>query len=92
MNNKVYELKNGEGYIKEYDDEGKLIFEGDYLDGKQSEGKVYDEQGNIKYEMKNINGEGKEYDDLAKLKFEGEYLYRKRNANGKEYYRNGNLR
>ena len=32
----VYELENGAGTIKEYDDD-KLIFEGDYLNGKKME-------------------------------------------------------
>ena len=31
MNNKVYELKNGKGYIKEYYWNGELEFEGEYL-------------------------------------------------------------
>ena len=59
---------------KEYDDDGKLRFEGEYLDGKQSEGKVYDDQGNMIYEMKIIIGEGTEYWYNGKLEFEGEYL------------------
>ena len=31
MNIKVYEVKNGDGYIKEYDFNGKLTFEGEYI-------------------------------------------------------------
>ena len=38
--------------------EGKLIFEDEYSDGKQSKGKVFDEKGNMIHEMKNINGKG----------------------------------
>ena len=34
MNNKVYELKNGSGVIKDYDLNGILIVEGDYLNGE----------------------------------------------------------
>ena len=32
--NIVYELKEGKGFIKEYDFYGKLKFEGEYLNGK----------------------------------------------------------
>ena len=35
MNDIVFELKNGNGKIKEYDDVGRLIFEGEYLNGKK---------------------------------------------------------
>ena len=31
LNNIVYELNDGKGYIKEYWDDGKLIFESEYL-------------------------------------------------------------
>ena len=65
----------------------QLSFEGEYLDGKQSEGKVYDTEGNIIDEIKNINGKGKEYDSHGELIFEGEYLNGKRNGKGKEYYK-----
>ena len=37
MNNKVYELKNGGGYIKEYYHNGKLKFEGEYSNEKKTE-------------------------------------------------------
>ena len=42
---------------KEYDNKGKLIFEGEYLCGKNFNGKGYNEQGNAKYEklMEMIN-------------------------------------
>ena len=32
--NIIYELKNGNGKVKEYDDEGILKFEGEYINGK----------------------------------------------------------
>ena len=32
--NIIYELINGNGRIKEYNDNGKLIFEGEYLNGQ----------------------------------------------------------
>ena len=33
--NKVYELKDGNGFVKEYDDQGKIIFIGKYLNGEK---------------------------------------------------------
>ena len=33
--NIIYELKNWNGKVKEYDTYGKLIFEGNYLNGKK---------------------------------------------------------
>ena len=32
--NTIYELKNGNGNVKEYDNDGILEFEGEYLNGK----------------------------------------------------------
>ena len=64
--------------------DGKLIFEGEYLNGK---GKEYYDNGKLKFEgeYKNgkRNGKGKEYYINGKLKFEGEYL------NGKKWNGNG---
>ena len=37
MKDIIYELKNGNEYIKEYYDNGKLEFEGKYLNGKNIE-------------------------------------------------------
>jgi len=77
--NIIYELINGNGYVKEYYDEGKLKFEGQYLNGKKTgKGKEYNSY-NYKLEFEGEyldgkrNGKGKEYwNDI--LKFEGEYL------------------
>ena len=90
--------RNGKG--KEYWD-GNLIFEGEYLNGKQWNGKGYN-NNQIIYELKDGNGlvdtkyfkgeikngerNGKEYNLLGKLIYEGEYLNGKRwNGNEKEY-------
>ena len=83
-NNIVYELKNGKGYVIDYYDNGKLYFEGEYLNGQRNGiGKEYDYKGKLKFESIYLNGKrngkGKEYYDNGILKFEGEYL------NG-EYY------
>ena len=51
MNNKVYELKNGEGYIKEYNDEGKLYMESEYsIINPKVKAKEYYNTGNLKFE------------------------------------------
>ena len=40
--NSIYELIKGTGKIKEYNDNGKLIFEGEYLNGERNgKGKIY---------------------------------------------------
>ena len=86
--------KNGKGKeYKEYKGEVKLIFEGEYLDGKKWEGKYfeYDEDsGKLIFECKYLkgimNGEAKEYDKYnGQLLFSGKYLNGKRNGKGTEY-------
>ena len=50
-NNIIYELKNGKGYIKEYNLYNDLIFEGEYLNGKRNgKGKEFDLDWNLIYE------------------------------------------
>ena len=65
------------------------MFEGEYLNKKKWNGKIYDYNGEI-IEIKNGNGKVKEYDFSGKLKFEGEYLNGER-FNGKEYNYNSKL-
>ena len=80
LGNVIYELKDGKGLIKEYnefnedEDENEynhLKFEGEYLNGER-------------------NGKGKQYFN-GQLIFEGEYLNGKKNGKGKEYFLNGGL-
>ena len=64
LGNTVYELQNGNGNIKIYEN-GNLIFEGDYLKGKiTGKGKQYDRNGNLIYKGEYLNsqwnGKGKE--------------------------------
>jgi len=92
--NILYELHNGNVYIKKYFLE-KLIFEGEYLNGeKNGIIKEYDINGNIKFEGEYLNGKrngkGKEYYKNHNLKFEGEYFKNKR-WNGKGYDLNNNI-
>ena len=84
--NKTWELVNGNGEVKEYDDNGYLLFEGEYLKGERNgKGKEYDYSGKLEFEGEYINGErnekGKEYDYNGKLIYEGEYLNDKRKEN-----------
>ena len=78
--------ENGKG--KEYNKYCKLIFEGEYLNGKRiGKGKEY-YLGNLIFEGEYLygkrNGEGKEYYG-GRLIYEGKYANGKRNGKGKEY-------
>ena len=73
--NTYCELKNGKGYIKNYNFYG-LLFEGEYLNGeKNGRGKEYYYYERLK----------------ERLIFDGEYLNGKRNGKGKEFNKNGKL-
>ena len=82
---------NGEldGLVKEYDNYGKLIFEGEYKNGMILNGKQYI-NNKIIFELK--DGKGKEYDYNGKLIFEGEYLNGEINRIYKVYGYNGKLK
>ena len=87
-----YEIINGKGIIKEYDNEGELIFEGEYLNGERNgRGKEYSNDGELIFDGVYLNGkrngEGKEYsnDDEGELIFEGKYL------NGKKMEKEKNI-
>jgi len=52
----IYELINGNGKIKEYSYDGKLEFEGEYLNGKRNgKGKEYID-GELIFEGEYLNG------------------------------------
>ena len=88
----MYELKNNiNGKGKEYYDNGKLKFEGEYLNGeKNGKGKEYDDNGNLKFEGEYLNDlkwNGKGYDPYNNIVYElkdGKGLF-------KEYYDAGEL-
>ena len=73
------EYLNGErnGIGKEFDHNGKIIFEGKYLKGKRWIGKykIYNYSYKLIFKSQYINGEingdAKEYYDDGSLKFEG---------------------
>ena len=76
--NAIYEIKNGKGFIKEYNKYGEILFEGGYLKGERNgKGKEYNKYGEIVYEGGYLNGKrngkGKEY-FKGELVFEGEFL------------------
>ena len=93
--NLVYEGKclngkrNGKG--KEYYNDSKLKFEGEYLNNKKWNGKGFNSLNEVLYKLKNGKGLVKEYDYNDKLSFEGEYLNGEKNGKGKEYDPNSNL-
>jgi len=69
-----YEIKVGNGNGKEYDDNGKLIFEGEYLnDNRHDKEKEYYNNNNIKFEGEYIIGKrlnGKGYDENYNIAYE----------------------
>ena len=84
-------MKNGKGYIKEYDYNGSLKYEGEYLNGK---GKQYLNNKIIfegEYLKGKKNGKGKNYNYNGNLIFEGEYLNGKKNGKGKEMAKEKNM-
>ena len=52
---------------KQYDSNGKLAFEGEYLKGKKWNGKGYDDLNNIIYELEKGKGTIKEYDNYDRI-------------------------
>ena len=63
--NKICEIKDGKGKIKEYHYNGNLKFEGEYLNGERNgNGKEYYNNGNLKFEgvyLKDKRWNGKYY-------------------------------
>ena len=52
----IYELRNGNGKLKEYFDEGNLFFEGEYLNRqKNGKGKDYWNNGKLRFEGEYLN-------------------------------------
>jgi len=89
--NIIYELKNGNGFVKEYSSNGQLIFEGQYLNGERDgDGKEYNHIfGFLLFEGeylkgKRWNGKGKEYDNTGNLISEEIYINGNINKEEKE--------
>ena len=75
------------GYLRKYDHEGNLLFEGDFVDViKTGKGKQYNNKRELIFEGEYLYGEkikGKAYLN-GRLEYQGEYL-NKRKYNGKGY-------
>ena len=91
--NIIYEIKNGKGFIKEFDEPGNLIYEGEYLNGERhGKGKeyyTYYSESKLSFEGEYLygkrNGKGKLYDYAGKLVFEGDFINGQKNGKGKNY-------
>ena len=73
-----FEIKNGKGNIKKYNDISDIYFEGEYINGKiNGKGKEYNCNYTLKFEGEYINGKrdgkGKGYYENGKLEFEGTF-------------------
>ena len=76
--------RNGKG--EEYDKNGNLRFEGEYLNGIKWNGKGYDAKGYEEFKIKEGKGTIKEYNWYnGNLIYEGEYVNGIRNGKGKEF-------
>ena len=76
-NNIKYKLKNWKEFIKGCNHEGKLIYEGEYLNGERNgRGKEYYDNGQIKYKgeyLYDLKIKDKYY-VIEKLEYEGDFL------------------
>ena len=63
--------KNGKG--KEYNEDGKVQFEGEYLNGQKIEGNKYDNKGNKILRIEK-DGTRREYYDNGYFQFKGKYI------------------
>ena len=86
--NIIYELKNGQGMVKDFPI-SEIRFEGEIYNGKRRKGKEYIDNIIIfegEYLNGKRNGKGKEFKWNGELEFEGEYLNDLKNGKGKIYY------
>ena len=91
---KQYEIKNGTGYIYEYDRYNKLLFEGEVIRGiKTGKAKEYI-SGYLYFDGFYLNdkkeGRGKIFDFQNNIDYEGNFCKGMKNGYGKEY-RSGKL-
>ena len=57
----IYIIKDGKGNIKKYNFDGKLEFEGEYLNGKKhGKGKEYNYEDKLEFEGEYLNGKSME--------------------------------
>ena len=77
---------------KIYNDRGIIRYEGTKLKGILWTGIGYDPYGKKAFEIKNGKGIIKKYYETGELKINAEFLYGYILGNGKEYYKNGNMK
>ena len=66
--NKINEVKEGKGYIKEYFYQNKIKSEGEYLNGeKNGKGKEYNMDGLLIFEGEYKNGKKMEKENITKI-------------------------
>ena len=83
---KDYEMRNGNGKLKLFDDNNKIIFEVEYKNGR-----IWNGKGD-NYEIINGNGNCREYNEqFGYLIYEREYLNGERNGKDKEYNKNDDI-
>jgi len=86
-----YELKDGKGFVKEFNLGGDLICEGEYINGgRNGKGKKYI-RDSLMFEGEFLNGEywkgkGKEFFMNCYLVYEGEYMNGEKNGKGKTFW------
>ena len=52
----IYQLKNGKGFIKEFNYDGNIIFEGNFSNGERNgKGKEYYDDGSLRFEGEYLN-------------------------------------
>ena len=66
---------------KEYDYDGKLKFEGEYLNGKPWKGKAYHYNGDVRYLGEYYNG--KRWNGNIKIRKYSDIIYEGKYSNGK---------
>ena len=93
----IYRIGGRNGQVKIYTLKDKLLFEGEYVNGKKNgKGKEYYKiGGTIEFEGDYLNGErngiGIQYHLNGKKNYEGEFLNGERHGKGKEYLNDGKL-
>ena len=84
-----FEINKGFATVKEYDNNGEILFEGEYLN-REPLNKTIDNNDNIELSLKNGYNQVKKYGNDGKLLFDGVYLNKKKLIKkGKEYKNNG---
>ena len=76
----VYEIKNGSGYIIEYDNDGDILFEGDYINGERN-GKGKEYYSSNDYLIEYLYKERIRNSQLNLIKITRKYIMEKKNNN-----------